>query len=164
VVANLPYSISAPVLRALLEARAELVDWSVMLQREVARRLLAEPGSRAWGSLGVLHRLAVRVEARLELPAACFEPAPRVRSTFVRISPLAEPLVAAGELAEVEAVVRRAFARRRKTLANALAAAAPPESVRRALGRAGIDPRARAEALAPAAFVALARALREAAP
>jgi 16S rRNA (adenine1518-N6/adenine1519-N6)-dimethyltransferase len=83
-----------------------------------------------------------------------------VRSTFVRITPLAQPLVAAGELARVEALVRRAFARRRKTLANALGAAAPPEQIRRALARVGVPPKARAEELAPATFVALARALR----
>ena len=163
VVANLPYSISAPVLRAILDVRDLLVDWSVMLQREVARRLLAGPGSREWGSLGVLHRLLVRVERRLELPAGCFEPVPRVRSSFVRISPLPEPLLAPGELAEVEALVRRAFGKRRKTLANALGTAAPPEAIRRALERVGIEPRARAEQLAAASFVSLARALRGAA-
>jgi len=161
VVANLPYSISAPVLRRLLDLRDRLVDWSVMLQREVARRLVAPPGSRDYGSLGVLHGLVVRIEPKLELPPGCFYPVPRVRSSFLRIVPLAEPLVAPGELAAVEAILRRAFGMRRKTLANALRAlAASPESLARALDEVGIDRRARAEQLPAARFVALARALQ----
>jgi 16S rRNA (adenine1518-N6/adenine1519-N6)-dimethyltransferase len=161
-VANLPYSISGPVLRLLLDLRDRLADWSVMLQREVARRLVAEPGSREWGSLGVLHRLCVRVEPRLELPPGCFHPAPRVRSSFLRILPLAEPLLAPGELEQVEAVVRRAFGQRRKTLANALRGGGlPPAAIERALERVGIAARARAEELPAASFASLARALRE---
>jgi 16S rRNA (adenine1518-N6/adenine1519-N6)-dimethyltransferase len=163
-VANLPYSISAPALRALLDLRDRLADWSVMLQREVARRLLAEPGSRDYGSLGVLHRLVVRVEPLLELPPGCFYPVPRVRSSFLRISPLREPLVAADELGALEELVRRAFGKRRKTLANALRGCAEsPGALAGALRAAGIDPKLRAEQLPAAAFVALARALREAA-
>ena len=161
VVANLPYSISAPVLRRLLEVRELLVDWSVMLQREVARRLVAPPGSRDYGSLGVLHGLVTRVEAKLELPPGCFYPVPRVRSSFLRIAPLAHALVAPGELGAVEAILRRAFGMRRKTLANALREfGASPESLAQALDEVGIDRRARAEQLPAARFVALARALR----
>lgn len=161
VVANLPYSISAPVLRRLLELRDGLVDWSVMLQREVARRLVAPPGSRDYGSLGVLHGLVVRVESKLELPPACFYPVPRVRSSFLRIAPLEQALVAPGELESVEVILRRAFGMRRKTLANALRGlAGSPESLARALDEVGIDRRARAEQLPAERFVALARALR----
>ena len=160
VVANLPYSISAPVLRRILDLRDQLVDWSVMLQREVARRLVAPPGSRDYGSLGVLHGLVVRVESVLELPPGCFYPVPRVRSSFLRIAPLAEPLIAPDELASVEAILRRAFGMRRKTLANALRELAPSrESLASVLDAVGIDRRARAEQLPAARFVALARAL-----
>ena len=158
-VANLPYSISAPALRRLLDLRERLADWSVMLQREVARRLAGVPGTREYGSLGVLHRLAVRVEPRLELPPGCFYPVPRVRSSFVRIAPLAGAPLAAGELERVEAFLRRAFGRRRKTLATALRDAAAPGAAARALARAGVDPRARAEALAPERLLEVARAL-----
>ncbi len=164
VVANLPYSISAPVLRRLLDLRERLEDWSVMLQREMARRLLAAPGSRDYGSLAVLHRLTVRAESRLELPPGCFYPAPQVRSSFLRVTPLAQPLVAPGELAGVEGIVRRAFGMRRKMLANALRElAASPESLARMLDEVGIDRRARAEQVPAERFVALARRLREAA-
>jgi len=164
VVANLPYSISAPVLRRLLDLRGALVDWSVMLQREVADRLLAAPGSRAYSSLGVLHRLTVDVGKALALEPGCFFPRPQVRSVFLRISPREEPALAAGELPWVERVVRAAFSKRRKTLVNALRGAglepAPdPRILGDALARLGIDARARAESLAPEQLLELARAL-----
>jgi 16S rRNA (adenine1518-N6/adenine1519-N6)-dimethyltransferase len=157
VVANLPYSISAPVLRRLLDLRGLVLDWSVMLQREVAARLLAAPGSRDYGSLAVLHRLVADVSRRLELSPGCFYPAPRVRSTFARVVPRADGL-GEGELRAVERVVRAAFASRRKTIANSLRDAGLPEAVP-PLAACGIDPRARAESLPPEAFLALARHL-----
>jgi len=160
VVANLPYSVAAPILRRLLDLAPLLADWSVMLQRDVAARLLAAPGTRDYGSLTVLHRLVVATRRCDELAPGCFHPAPKVRSTFVRMQPLRPPPLAPGELAQVEAVARAAFGTRRKTLANALRAAgleAPPE----ALARACVDPGARAEALPPEAFVRLARELSQ---
>jgi len=163
-VANLPYSISGPVLRRLLDLRGALVDWSVMLQREVAVRLLAEPGSRAYGSLTVLHRLMVEVGRALTLEPQRFFPVPKVRSSFLRLRPLAKPLLAPEELSWVERVVRAAFGQRRKTLVNALRGgtlepAPDVESVVRALDALGIDRRARAESLAVEHLLAVARAL-----
>ena len=157
VVANLPYAISGPMLRRLLDLRELLVDWSVMLQRDVALRLLAGPGSRDYASLSVLHQLCVEVERCWELGPDCFHPTPRVRSSFLRMRPIAGA-PDAGELARVERVTRAAFGTRRKTLANALrgggiAGFAP------ALEAAGVEPSARAESLAPSCFVAIARAL-----
>jgi len=160
VVANLPYSVSAPILRRLLDLAPLLEDWSVMLQRDVAARLLAAPGTRDYGSLSVLHRLVVEMRRCDELAPGCFHPAPKVRSTFVRMRPLRPPPLTPGELARVETVARAAFGTRRKTLANALRAAglaASPE----ALARAEVDPGARAEALPPEAFVRLARELSQ---
>ena len=158
VVANLPYSISAPVLRRLLDLRKRLVDWSVMLQRDVAVRLLATPGTRDYGSLTVLHALCVRTERVQELRPGCFFPVPRVRSTFLRITP--RPSGPSGdELCRVERVVRAAFGTRRKTLANALREGGLARAVPDALEAAGIDPRARAEALEPERFLALSRAV-----
>lgn len=172
-VANLPYSISGPLLRRLLDLRGQLLDWSVMVQRELADRLLAAPGSRAYGSLTVLHRLTVRLERTMDLSPRCFFPAPEVRSAFVRMTPLEKPLVRADELADTERVVRAAFSKRRKTLANALREAAPGlpevrggpggdtrERFLAAIAAAGIDPRARAESLAPETLLELARRLR----
>jgi 16S rRNA (adenine1518-N6/adenine1519-N6)-dimethyltransferase len=167
-VANLPYSISAPLLRRLLDLRARLADWSVMLQHEVAARLLAAPGTRDYGSLAVLHRLCVELGKELVLSPGCFFPVPRVRSTFVRMRPLPDAPGAA-ELAEIERVARAAFAQRRKTLVNSLRGAPleglpGPEALHALLAGLGISPRARAESLSPEQFRALARALREPRP
>src|SRR5262249_31679072 len=104
VVANLPYSVAAPILRRLLDLAPLLEDWSVMLQRDVAARLLAAPGTRDYGSLTVLHRLVVETRRCDELAPGCFHPAPKVRSTFVRMRPLRPPPLARGELAQVENV------------------------------------------------------------
>jgi 16S rRNA (adenine1518-N6/adenine1519-N6)-dimethyltransferase len=158
VVANLPYSVAAPLLRRLLDLRGWLRDWSVMLQRDVAARLLAAPGTRDYGSLTVLHALVVASSRTDELAPGCFHPVPKVRSSFVRMRPLEPDPLAPGELATIEAWVRAAFSTRRKTLANALRAAGV-EDAASALARAGLDPRVRAEALAPAQLAALARAL-----
>jgi 16S rRNA (adenine1518-N6/adenine1519-N6)-dimethyltransferase len=169
VVANLPYSVSAPILRRLLDVRDRLRGWLVLVQREMALRLVARPGDPDYGSLAVLHALCVRIERLRDLPPACFHPVPKVTSTLVRATPLEDgPLAprAGGrdELAEVERVVRAAFGKRRKTLVNALRSGLEPaldlEELHGALDRLGIDRRSRAEALAPDAFLALARALR----
>jgi 16S rRNA (adenine1518-N6/adenine1519-N6)-dimethyltransferase len=164
VVANLPYSIAAPVLRRLLDLRDRLIDWSVMLQREVADRLLASPGSRSYGSLAVLHALTVELAKTMTLEPRCFFPVPRVRSSFVRMTPRVRPLLGECELGWVERVVRAAFSKRRKTLLNALRAGGldpppSPEWVARTLREFGVDARIRAEALAPEQLLALARAL-----
>jgi 16S rRNA (adenine1518-N6/adenine1519-N6)-dimethyltransferase len=164
VVANLPYVVSSPLLRRLLDLRDLLAGWAVMLQREVAARLLAGPGSRDYGSLGVLHRLTVRVERVCDVHPQCFWPVPQVTSRFLRIEPLAGGPDAAA-LAEVERVARAGFAHRRKTLANslreALGAGAPGDLEAR-LASAGIEPGVRAEAVPPEGWLALAGALREA--
>ena len=162
VVGNLPYSIASPLLRQLLDLRGSLAGWSVMLQRDVAERLIARPGSRRYGSLSVLHQLCVEVRRVRDLSPELFFPLPRVRSTFLRMTPRPDTALAGTGLARVEEIVRAAFGKRRKTLANALAAADLPGI---ALGepaqlcrRAGVDPAARAETLEPAAFAALAAA------
>ncbi len=168
VVANLPYAISAPLLRMLLDLRESLCDWSVMVQRDVADRLLAEPGSRSYSSLGVLYRVCVALRRERDLAPGHFFPVPQVRSSFVRAVPHARGSPTREELVRLEAVVRAAFGQRRKTLANALRGAGlhgaeggPPAAV---CERAGIDPGERAERLPPEAFLALARAFAEVRP
>lgn len=163
-VANLPYSASAPLLRMLLDLRERLEDWSVMLQTEVAQRLLAETGTSDYGSLAVLHRLTVSVSKTMELSPGCFFPVPNVESTFLRLAPLRVPLVETGELEHVERVVRAAFSKRRKTLVNSLrsgglAASVTAEGLRELLVELAIDPQVRAERVEPQQHLALARAL-----
>lgn len=163
VVANLPYAVSAPLLRRLLDLRGQLVDWSVMLQRDVASRLLARPGSKEYGSLAVLHALTVEPRLATRLGPRCFFPVPKVDSAFVRVVPRAAALLRPGELAQVERVVRAAFGQRRKTLANALRGAgvvgAAGEAPAELLEKLGHDPRVRAEQLGPDALLDLARAV-----
>jgi 16S rRNA (adenine1518-N6/adenine1519-N6)-dimethyltransferase len=165
VVANLPYAVSAPLLRALLDLRDALRGWSVMIQRDVADRLLADPGSRSYSSLSVLHRLCVTTRRERDLAPGLFFPVPNVRSSFVRMEPRADGL-GPEELARVERVVRAAFGQRRKTLANALRGAGLAEvggaPVAALCERAGIDPGARAERLAPEHFLALTRVIEAA--
>jgi 16S rRNA (adenine1518-N6/adenine1519-N6)-dimethyltransferase len=160
-VSNLPYSISGPVLRKLLDLRYRLADWSVMVQREVGERLLAGPGSKDYGSLSVLHALCARVRREMELQPRCFFPEPRVRSLFLRISPLADSPLAPDELPRLERVVRAAFGQRRKTLVNALKSAGThsADELRAVLAQQGIDARARGETLEPLQFLELCRAL-----
>ncbi len=161
-VANLPYSSATPLLRRLLDYRHELVDWSVMLQREVADRLFAPVGSRDYGSLAVLHHLCAELEGLSKLSAQCFFPAPQVDSAFVCIRANDASGLVPDELPLVERVARAAFGKRRKTLQNAMRTGGFGGDDVDLLGccqRVGIDPRARAETLEPKAFLALARAL-----
>jgi 16S rRNA (adenine1518-N6/adenine1519-N6)-dimethyltransferase len=164
-VANLPYHASAPLLRRCLDLRNQLADWSVMLQAEVATRLLAQPGSRDYGSLSVLHGLTVVLSKAMQLSPNCFFPVPKVESTFVRVTPLAAPALEEGELPDVERFVRAAFAKRRKTLVNSLRAGPlgaehSADDLRAALSRCAIEPLARADSLEPARLLALARELQ----
>ena len=163
-VANLPYSVATPLLRRLLDLRGSLLDWSVMLQRELAERLVAECGSKSYGSLAVLHALTVDAQREAELAPASFFPVPKVASSFVRIRPRADSPVAPDELANLERVVRAAFGKRRKTLVNSIRAAGLPAAIdarmlEGALLQAGIAPGVRAERVPPESLLALARAL-----
>jgi len=162
-VANLPYSVSSPLLRRVLDLRAWLVDWSVMLQKEVADRLLAKPGSRDYGSLSVLVQLLTDLELCTELSADRFFPAPKVVSSFLRMRPKKDVWLSDLELGWLERVVRAGFGQRRKTLVNALkslevsnAGSSVTVEVLRSLG---IDPRVRAEVLDPSQFLELASRL-----
>jgi 16S rRNA (adenine1518-N6/adenine1519-N6)-dimethyltransferase len=164
VVGNLPYAVASPLLRRLLDQRDRLESWSVMVQKEVAGRLLAAPGGRGYGSLTVLHQLVATLKIGLDLHPRCFYPVPGVSSTFVHITPRREALLAPGELRMVEGVVRAAFAHRRKTIVNSLrtAAAGPPLPAGRieaALARHGSSRRARAESLSAEQWLGVAREL-----
>jgi 16S rRNA (adenine1518-N6/adenine1519-N6)-dimethyltransferase len=152
--------VASPLLRRLLELRDLLVGWSVMVQREVAGRLVASPGTRDYGSLTVLHQLVAKVERAGDVHPRCFWPVPEVTSAFVRVEPL-PGAPGADELAAVERLARAGFAHRRKTLANSLAIAglASRARVEEALGAIGRAAQARAEELEPGEFVALAAAL-----
>ncbi len=152
-IGNLPYSISTPLLFHLLEASAHIIDMHFMLQKEVVDRIVAAPGSRQYGRLGVM--LAPRVEAHklLDVGPGAFRPAPQVHSAVVRMVIKDAPPAWAAE-PWFSTVVTAAFGQRRKTLRNALARQLDAAQI----SAAGVDPGARAETLAPEQFGALALA------
>lgn len=153
-VGNLPYNIASALLFKLIASAEHIQDMHFMLQREVAERLAAEPGTKARGrlSVGIQHRFAV--EALFDVPPESFAPPPKVFSTVVRLMP--HPAAAEDAVPErLEAVVRLAFASRRKRLGNALK---PLELDWTALG---IDERLRPADLSVAEFVAIANAAAE---
>jgi 16S rRNA (adenine1518-N6/adenine1519-N6)-dimethyltransferase len=152
-IGNLPYNISTPLLFRVLEAGQAILDMHFMLQREVVDRIIATPGTKAYGRLTVM--LAPRVSASrvLDVGPGAFRPAPKVSSSVVRLAVLdALPDWALSPL--YGALVTAAFGQRRKTLRNALSRylSAPQ------IGAVGIDPGARAETLTPMQFGALAQA------
>lgn len=160
VAGNLPYNVASPILFRcvdLFESGVPFVDAVVMVQREVADRILASTSTSEYGVISVLLRHVARVERRLNLPPGAFRPAPDVHSSLIALTFHApEPLPR--DLAGFRAIVRAVFTRRRKTLANALLAwsGSLPASPAHVLEQCGIDPQRRPETLEVAEFVRLA--------
>jgi 16S rRNA (adenine1518-N6/adenine1519-N6)-dimethyltransferase len=155
-VANLPYSIATPLLLRTIEGLPTLRRWTVMVQREIAERLRAAPGSRVYGSPSVLVQLACEVRLLRTVDPAVFRPRPRVESAILslrRTGPAADPTT--------RDLVRAAFAHRRKSLARSLehVRSGSLEAARSALGELGLPEDARAEQLSPGDFQALAKGL-----
>jgi len=151
VAGNLPYNVASPILFKLVDLYREsvpLADATVMLQREVAVRLLASPGTKDYGVLTILITRHASVEPLLQLPAGAFRPMPKVQSSLVRLRfHTAYPAVS--DERTFEAVTQAIFTRRRKTLSNALLAyplrtEQPPTKL---LSTAGLDPQRRPETL-----------------
>ena len=164
VAGNLPYNVASPIMFRLVELHAAgvpLLDATLMLQREVADRLVAGPGSKEYGVLSILIQHAADVDTVLKLPAGAFRPPPKVLSSLVRLR-FRAPNPAVKDPAFFARLVQMVFTRRRKTLANALlaldGAAAPPLRPAEALGKAGIDGSRRPETLSIDEFAALADA------
>ncbi|MEW6518131.1 MAG: 16S rRNA (adenine(1518)-N(6)/adenine(1519)-N(6))-dimethyltransferase RsmA [Thermodesulfobacteriota bacterium] len=167
IMANLPYSISNPLLFKLLDNQ-EVMEWAVlMLQKEVAMRLTAVPGTKEYGIISVLMAGAATVTHLLDVGPGQFHPRPKVDSVVVKITfhptPKRAALLPAHDPGLLRKVVRSAFQQRRKTLLNSLSAAPfitfAKESCRAALLAAHIEPSTRAERLTIEDFVALTREL-----
>ena len=157
-VANLPYNVAVPVVLHLLEAFPSLDRGLVMVQSEVADRLVARPGSRTYGVPSVKLAWFATAERAGAVPPSVFWPAPRVDSGLVAFSRHAPPASTASR-ESVFACVDAAFGQRRKTLRAALAGwAGSPAEAERVLVAAGVDPTARGEALDIAAFARIASA------
>jgi 16S rRNA (adenine1518-N6/adenine1519-N6)-dimethyltransferase len=162
VAGNLPYNVASPILFRLIDiydSGIPIADATLMLQREVADRLMAKPSTKEYGVLSVLVRLSADVDRLLNIPPGAFRPPPKVQSTLVRLrfhGPNPKPLNREIFVRMVQAV----FTRRRKTLENALLAFAPDDRPRiaAALRHAGLDPKRRPETLELTEFVRLSDA------
>lgn len=157
IVANLPYSVATPLILRTIEQLPGVGRWTVMVQREIADRLRAAPGSRTYGSPSVVAQLACEVELVRSVDPAVFKPRPRVASAILRLRRTGPaPDAATWQL------IRAAFAHRRKSLARSLEHGRPGSlaPARAALAEVGLPEDARAEALAPADFAALSAKLQ----
>ncbi|GAB4196001.1 MAG: 16S rRNA (adenine(1518)-N(6)/adenine(1519)-N(6)) -dimethyltransferase RsmA [Wenzhouxiangellaceae bacterium] len=152
-VGNLPYNISTPLLFHFFRYAAVISDMTLMLQKEVALRLLAEANTADYGRLSVMSRFYCRGELLLAVPPGAFRPAPKVDSAVVRLYPTPPPFSDASAQSAFADVVRHAFGQRRKTLRNSLRPLLSADQIT----TAGIDPGRRAETLDLDDYVALTR-------
>jgi 16S rRNA (adenine1518-N6/adenine1519-N6)-dimethyltransferase len=159
-VSNLPYQVAATVILGALQNMPSVRRVVVMVQAEVADRISAQPGTKAYGAYTAKLALYGQVTGRFEVGPGNFMPPPHVDSAVVRIDRAPMPCEDLEDLGQVAQVIDAAFAQRRKTIRNSMAAKGFDKTVLdEAFAAAGIDPRARAESLSPADFVHLARAI-----
>ena len=161
--ANLPYNITTPVITALIEAK-RFSCIAVMIQREVARRICAAPGSPDYGAFSVYCQYHTEPELLFDVGPECFIPAPKVTSSVIRMRPLPSPPVPVKDEVRFFRVVKAAFGQRRKTLLNALSAGLPSlsrEAVKAAIAACGLPDNVRGERLGIPEFAALTEALGE---
>lgn len=159
--ANLPYNITTPVLTALIQAN-RFACIAVMIQREVARRICAAPGTADYGSFSVYCQYYTEPELLFDVGPECFVPAPKVTSSVLRMMPRTEPPAGVSDERRFFRVVKAAFAQRRKTLLNALSAGlggVDKASLRVAIAACGLPEDVRGERLGIPEFAALTTAL-----
>ncbi|MES0857387.1 16S rRNA (adenine(1518)-N(6)/adenine(1519)-N(6))-dimethyltransferase RsmA [Geobacillus sp. G4] len=164
VVANLPYYVTTPIIMKLLTERLPIRGMVVMLQKEVADRLAAKPGTKDYGSLTIAVQYYTEAEVVMTVPRTVFMPQPNVDSAVIRLVKRQHPPVVVDDEGVFFQVVRASFAQRRKTLFNNLTNNLPggkenKEQIERVLVALGIDPRRRGETLDIAEFASLSNAL-----
>ncbi|CAN5420042.1 16S rRNA (adenine(1518)-N(6)/adenine(1519)-N(6))-dimethyltransferaseRsmA [soil metagenome] len=161
VIGNIPYNITTPILFSLLERRPRPREIVLMVQREVADRILAAPGNKTFGALAVGVRTVADAERVLNVGRNAFRPVPDVESAVLRILPHQPPRLLEEEEPRVRSLTRAAFGQRRKQLQRILRDAyhLSPEQVEALEQTVGLDLSARPETLTPEQFIALARAL-----
>lgn len=164
VVANLPYYITTPIIMKLFESHVPLESITVMIQKEVADRMQAGPGTKDYGALSLAVQYYARPETVANVPPNCFLPRPGVGSTVIRLVRHDRPPVSSVDENRMFLLIRAAFHQRRKTLCNALAnspeAAVPRERTEQALDGMGLSRTVRGEALTLEQFAELERRLR----
>jgi 16S rRNA (adenine1518-N6/adenine1519-N6)-dimethyltransferase len=148
-VGNLPYSMSKPILARLADAHATIAEMALMLQLEVAERVVAPPGGKVYGSLSVLTQLHWDVSLALRVPPRAFVPPPQVESAVLHLRARPASRVPLADESQFRRIVLAAFEQRRKAVANSLSSAlrVPVTTARARLVAAGIDPSLRAETL-----------------
>lgn len=158
VCANLPYYITSPILMSLLEQRLPIRSITVMVQKEAAQRICAQPGTRDSGAISAAVRYYSQPRVLFPVSRGSFLPAPEVDSAVIRLDLHPTPPVAVADEATFFRVIRGAFGQRRKTVLNTLSAALelPKEETRALLEQAGVPATARAEALTLEQFAAIA--------
>lgn len=161
---NLPYHIAAPLIFKALDARADLTRIVVMVQREMADRIVAKPDTEHYGAMTVMIQMFADATMVAKVSAGSFVPPPKVDSAVVKLLPLAAPRHPIGSEAHFSKVVHAAFGQRRKTLRNSLRAQFAGELVDAGLAAVPIDGIRRGETLTLAEFAALACAIPEDAP
>ena len=160
VCANLPYNVTSPLLTALLEADC-FETITVMIQREVARRICAAPNTADYGAFTLFVQWHAETELLFDVPPHCFHPQPKVTSSVIRLTRRKEKPIAVSDEALLFRVIRAAFNQRRKTLPNALSAGLglPRSEIEQVMESCALDPRIRGEALDLGAFVQITDAL-----
>jgi 16S rRNA (adenine1518-N6/adenine1519-N6)-dimethyltransferase len=163
VVANLPYEISSPMIFRFFQERNYFSLFVLMLQLEVAKRVVARPGTKDYGPLSLWSQLYTRARIAFSVGPQAFYPPPQVESAVVRFEILPQPSVVVEDEKILQQVIRSAFTYRRKTLVNALRlgefAHLPAEKIREALQSVSISPESRGEALSLEQFCDLSRTL-----
>ena len=159
VVGNLPYSITSPAIAWILEQGTRVRRAFLMMQREVAERILADPGEKEFGSLTVFVGLEAEATLRFRVSPGAFYPRPEVESVVLELVPRPYPGTTAEERVAVARLARAGMSTRRKVVANALALGLDVTSAeaRELLARAGVDPDRRGETLSIAEWIAVAR-------
>lgn len=156
VVGNLPYAVTGSIFRNLIAHRDALDRVVVMIQREVRDRIVAQPGTKEYGTLTVFLQASFRIESVLKAPAGAFHPAPKVDSAVVRLTPRENPIP---ETDALRTIVRSAFEQRRKTFRNGLVSTIGSERADAILSATKTDGKRRGETLTLAEMHALAQAL-----
>ena len=156
---NLPYHIASQLMFRVIDAREAVRHCVVMIQKEMADRIVAKPGTKEYGAIGVMLRTYADITTVLKVPAGSFLPPPKIDSTVIKLVPLAQPRTPIANEKHYSAVVHAAFGQRRKTLRNALKAMWADQEVDAALVATAIDGMRRGETLDIAEFGALAAAL-----
>lgn len=157
IIGNLPYNISSPLLFHLYAYASYVTDQHFMLQKEVVERMVAEPGSSAYGRLSVMLQYRYQMEPVLEVPPSAFDPAPKVQSAVVRMQPKPAHTLNANDEALLARIVADGFSQRRKMLRNPL----KPWLARTGGNSAGIALDARAEDIAVEQWVAFANVVAQ---